>query len=344
MCSQAAPTHIIRFPSKLFETVNFGYGNLCIIAGERRPLRGNDSLQWLDIFDKDQSLSVESLRNSTPMSGSTLIQNAEVGWSPAMFDQGGEMHPNWRNLGDIAECRTGIYTGDNQRFIGYDAARITRRLNGHSIDWRKEVYCCRLTQAQRESGLAGEIHYVPLIRGGHREPFDRTAWAIDWSNEAVEHYGTDKKARLQNSAFYFRQGLSVPMVTTKRISAAMMSDAVFDQGVVGVFPRKPAEIPPLLLYLNSGLASEKMKRLVNGSANNSANYLKRLPVPPFSDTDIVHAAHLVDEAKRRGLFPQSVCDAFVSDVTNLATRSDNPPGHLPSGTCTMLEIDQIASR
>jgi hypothetical protein len=242
-----------------------------------------------------------------------------------MFDGSGQLDANWRPLGDLAECRTGIYTGDNQRFIGYNARRVTRRLNGHSIDWPAKVYYEQLSQAQRECGLDGERHYVPLIRGGHREPFESTAWAIDWRKAAIDFYRTDKKARLQNSTFYFREGLSVPMVTTKRISAAMMNNAVFDQGVVGVFPHRPSEIPALLLYLNSRVASEKMKRLVNGSANNSANYLKRLPVPPFSSEDIQHAAQLVEAAKGCGFLPQTVCDSFVADLCGYTTRSDSLP-------------------
>jgi adenine-specific DNA-methyltransferase len=311
MCAHAAPTHVIRFPSKFFETVNFGYGNLCIVAGEKRALSEGDTLRWLEVFEKGESLSVDGLRDSKPFSGSVLLDNAELGWSSAMFYSPTVAKSTWTSLGEIAECRTGIYTGDNERFIGYDARRITRRLNGHSIEWGKKVFEFPLSREQRAGGLDGDRNYVPLIRGGHREPFERTAWAIFWTKEAIAFYRTDKKARLQNAQFYFRDGLSVPMVTTKRISASLMSNAIFDQGVVGVFPRKPAETPALLLYLNSGIASEKMKTLVNGSANNSANYLKRLPVPLFSDVDLGRAALLVADAQRYAELSSVICDDFV---------------------------------
>jgi adenine-specific DNA-methyltransferase len=103
------------------------------------------------------------------------------------------------------------------------------------------------------------------------------------------------------------------MVTTKRISAGTMCNAVFDQGVVGVFPHLPGHVPALLLYLNSSLASLRMKTLVNGSANNSANYLKRLPVPHFSDEAQKRAAHLVTTASTNigRLLEQTMCDEFV---------------------------------
>jgi predicted RNA methylase len=313
ICAQAAPTHFIRFPSKLFETVNFGYGNLCIVVGEKRPIRNSDTVYWLDLFAKDTSLTRDSLCGSEHFPGSILKDHCDFGWSSAMFTAHGTSCGLSETLGDVAECRTGIYTGDNERFIGYDAARIIRRLNGHSIDWSLKVQEDPLTPAQKEAGLHGERCYVPFIRGGHREAFEKTAWAINWSPEAIDFYRTNKKARLQNSRFYFRTGISVPMVTTKRISAGTMCNAVFDQGVVGVFPKHSSDSPALLLYLNSSLASERMKTLVNGSANNSANYLKRLPVPHFSHAALERADHLVNmAAANAGIsLNQTICDEFV---------------------------------
>ena len=94
----------------------------------------------------------------------------------------------------------------------------------------------------------------------------------------MNYYRTDRNARLQNSRFYFRKGLAVPMVTSGRLSASYMEGAVFDQGVVGVFPKKERWLGFLLVFLNSEQATE-MKRNISPGANNSANYLKRLRVP-----------------------------------------------------------------
>lgn len=323
ICSQAAPTQIIRFPSKKFETVNFGYGNLCIIAGEHRPLGHQEKVRWLDVFEPTGSLTLSDVEDAPTISGDALWEHREGGWSKATLSNSNQPLIGWTTLGELAECRTGIYTGDNERFIGYDPARITRRLNGHSIDWLQSVCLRPLTALEKQKGIEDEQHYVPLIRGGHRPPFEKTPWAINWSPDAINFYLSNRKARFQNSQFYFRAGLSVPMVTTKRISAALMSGAVFDQGVVGVFPHSSAMIPALLIYLNSALASDNMKRLTNGSANNSANYLKRLPVPIFSQTDIDDAADILKEAKHKGEFAEGVFSNFVEKIAAKATKSDN---------------------
>ena len=312
MCSDAAPSYIVRFPSKLFETVNFGYGNLCIIAGYKRPLRPDDEVRWLDVFEAGSSLNFDDMKNARLISGTALKTSSHEGWSSALNTvEEKQSAGQWSTLGSLAECRTGIYTGDNERFIGYDAHRVNRRLNGHAIDWDK-VRKTPPSHRETQNGVPGALHYVPLVRGGHREPFEATAWAIRWDEAAIAHYKTNRKARFQNSQFYFASGLSVPMVTSKRISAALMGGAVFDQGVVGVFPRDPTLVPALLLYLNSRYASVTMKQLVNGSANNSANYLKRLPVPTFDQAAVTRATEIIASSKRLGRLRDGICDEFAA--------------------------------
>lgn len=308
-----APSHIVRFPSKRFVTVKFGYGNLCVVAGTRRAAVKTDAIKWLDAFGDDDELSLCALETANQFSGNELLQNVDVGWSsPAS-----EMH-NKRGsvtLGDVAECKTGIYTGDNCRFIGYDPLRIKRRVNGHPVDWAHSVTDLPLSQTEQADGIAGERHYVPLMRGGLHEAFETPSAAIDWSKEAIAYYKTDKKARFQNSSFYFRDGIAVPMVSAKRISATLMSNSVFDQGVVGVFPKSKDQLEPLLVYLNSQAASADIKTLVNGSANNSANYLKRLPIPVFGST-LCNVAKAIIESRSGCTLPREVCDDFAELANN----------------------------
>ncbi|AEJ11646.1 MULTISPECIES: Eco57I restriction-modification methylase domain-containing protein [Pseudomonas] len=310
--SAAAPTHIIRFSSRRFETVNFGYGNLCIIAGDRKSLDTTGSVYWADLFDDELPLNLTSVLQSS-VASKDLVRGVSTGWSSGMLVEEGRDSANHTVLGDIAECRTGIYTGDNERFIGFDPRRIPRRINGHPIPW-EEVKSDKLTAAEMETGIKSGKAYVPLIRGGHRQPFEQPSSAVHWSEESVSFYKTNKKARLQNSSFYFRRGISVPMVSTSRISAALMENAVFDQGVVGIFPKEERDIPFLLIYLNSSIASRKVKEITNGSANNSANYLKRLAVPKLTEEQYRVAAEIYAKAKTDNALPQDVCDKFIESL------------------------------
>ncbi len=313
------PTHIVRFPSKRFETVNFGYGNLCIIAGYKRPTFQSSELAWIEAFDERYPLLEQPKGTVCSISGANLEAGIDEGWRCSMMQARSEAQ-GWTTLGQVAECKTGIYTGDNGRFIGYDPARINKRLNGHAIQW-ESVHERELSQQQRQHGFGTALAYVPLIRGGHRGFADRTAWAIRWDKDALDFYRNNKKARLQNSSYYFNPGIAVPMVTSRRLSASLMDNAVFDQGVVGVFPIDPLSREAILIYLNSTKATELRNEIVNGSANNSANYLKRLPVPHFEQSDYVKAKCIIKDAMEKKELPTSMCDSFVEEaITRQGTQ------------------------
>lgn len=295
----ARPTHIVQFKSSRFETVNFGYGSLVIIAGDKVPLTPSDSVVWHDLRSDQRSIweVVRCDHEKTP--GSYLISQSPSGWvHPALMNQSATFKHVL--LGEIAECRTGIYTGDNTRFCGYDPSGVSRRVNGRPISWHSEVCSRVVTEAEKQEGISDGPFFVPFIRGGHRKPFEKTAWAIDWSPKSLHYYRTDKKARLQNSRFYFRTGIAVPMVTSGRLSASLMSGAVFDQGVVGIFPHDEKLIGFLLLYLNSDHVSSVVKKTINPGANNSANYIKRIPVPILSGDDLAEAQALVQKCVNLG--------------------------------------------
>ncbi|MFV8826134.1 N-6 DNA methylase [Thauera sp. WH-2] len=314
ICRSAAVSNVVRFPSKRFETVNFAYGNLCIIAGDKRNVRPEDSIDWIEAFDSEYPLLDQPNSNVSKLAGSDLLAHLEQGWRRGMADSPEELK-DWVTLGDLAECKTGIYTGDNKRFIGYDPARVKKRLNGHAIQWETDIYPESLSDEQKVKGLDISPSYVPLIRGGHRDFDEITAWAIKWDRESVLFYKTDKKARLQNLGYYFKPGIAVPMVTSKRLTASLMSGAVFDQGVVGVFPKKLEDLSSLLIYLNSSIASKLRNEIVNGSANNSANYLKRIPVPRFSSSANIAADKILEDAKNKRILTQEQCDEFIERIT-----------------------------
>lgn len=293
------PSHIIRFPSKRFGTVNFGYGHLCIIAGTRGASAPVDTVLWGEVEDHETPLS-ETLRDAISIPGTYLIQHSADAWvHPDHLDALKFERPTVQ-LGELAECRTGIYTGNNALFCAYDASHPPARANGHPIDWESVVTLTPLTKQEQHSGISGARRYVPFMRGGHREPFAPSRSALDWSTDAVEAYRTDKKARLQNHAFYFRPGLAVPMVTSGRLSASYMSGSVFDQGVVGVFPHREDYLPYLLICLNSDLMTQKFKAAINPGANNSANYIKRIPIITPTDDELSQAMAIVERAQVQG--------------------------------------------
>jgi RNA recognition motif-containing protein len=80
------------------------------------------------------------------------------------------------------------------------------------------------------------------------------------------------------------------MVSSSAITGALIDFRLFDQSIVGIFP-KP-EQQNLLMYLlgffNSKVCNNLI-RTINASTNNSSNYIKKLPIiiPPANKLDLV---------------------------------------------------------
>ncbi|MFV5421951.1 hypothetical protein, partial [Acinetobacter baumannii] len=280
-----------------------------------------DNIIWSEALDGLTSADIPE--PTLNIQGDKLLNKIEQGWSKySLVEQDSLVSQEWLNLGDLAECRTGIYTGDNSTYIGFDPFLSKRKSNGHVIDWKKDVYNSELSDDEKLNGLdRTKKLYVPFIRGGHREIFEQPSNAILWSKEAIKFYKENKKARFQNSSFYFKEGISIPMVSSSRISASYMNNSVFDQGVVGVFPYDRKNLECLIIYLNSSLASKLMKGLVNGSANNSANYIKKLPVPKFSDKALSRALILFKKIQADNKSNNEEIDDFVNKY--LITNQDS---------------------
>lgn len=71
------------------------------------------------------------------------------------------------------------------------------------------------------------------------------------------------------------------MLKSKKIKAALMENKVFDQSIVGIFPKNDDDIFFLLALLNSSIVNDIIHN-INPTVNNSANYMKRIPIPPCS--------------------------------------------------------------
>jgi hypothetical protein len=65
-----------------------------------------------------------------------------------------------------------------------------------------------------------------------------------------------------------------------------------------------------------------MKGMVNGSANNSANYLKQLPIPPFNQDQITRASEIVSACQNVNNLQNQDSDVFVESILSEFTTLD----------------------
>ncbi|MFF0275150.1 Eco57I restriction-modification methylase domain-containing protein [Streptomyces sp. NPDC004330] len=269
------------FPSAYFPGVNFGYAKLCIITLEKAGIL--DGLSDHEVSIRYDFSDARELLEGVTFSGTRVLRKQRDIYASA--DHALHLHSipgvveligsATSRLGDLADCVTGFYSGNDLRFLrhncpGARSAKRYEQINEESVNFSP-------SSEEKMLGIAGPRHYVPIRKGGSAEYVTVDKWYMDWSPDAVHHYKTDKKSRYQNSQYYFRSGIGVPMVSSTRIKAALIQEELFDQSIVGVFPRDPRLIPYLLAFLNSATGNT-LVRTINPTVNNSANYLKKVPV------------------------------------------------------------------
>lgn len=274
---------ILIFPSKFFPGVHFGYSNLSIITLER--CENNEAIQ--NVFRviqgfkaPDEFASLSGKDNMLPEHLQTyhfkqkdLLENEQCKIILAEKKTSILLAKSTKKLGDVADVVTGFYTGDNLRFIR-SACKDVKGAKKYTVVERDKVYDC--------TSLYGipdvQEGYVPYIKSASRRRYVRQndEWFVRWDKETIAFYNHNKKTRFQNASFYFQTGIGIPMVKSNAIRAFLMKNHVFDQSIVGIFPRETAKLYYLLALMNTDVIN-RLIHVINPSANNSANYIKQLP-------------------------------------------------------------------
>jgi len=311
---------IALFPSSFFPGVNFGYSNLSILSLQKcadasRCLR--NAFKVLTEFPNVQALATQAGAKTTY---TFRQQNVYENIDHALFVCNNPrvtflINRARTRIADVADCVTGIYSGNDKRFL-YVLNSDVR--NGARYQTVPRDCIFDTSQGCPLDGIQGPRHFVPIVKGGGIKYFKPDLWFLDWSVEAVHHYRTDPKARFQNSRYYFQSGIAVPMVSSGNITGAIMRDRLFDQSIVGVFPKRPDLTYFLLGFFNSPTCNTLI-RTINPSANNPANYIKKLPFiePP---PDVLHRINslvrrIVEDVQATGAYrkedEQEVHDTFT---------------------------------
>lgn len=282
LISETTIEEIALFPSKFFPNVNFGYSGLCIITLIKHQPASDHKIRILSDFPNSNALfhcSSENQMEVWPCTNWNVLQTNIANKKHAElvnYDDKSRVLLSERaecTLASYAEVKTGFYSGNDRRWIRKLDGSVPRSKSYQEIN-RREIAPNKPTL----KGFSGTKHFIPIVKGGAVAYSKPTHWYVDWSEETVTEYRKKGKnpARFQNSAYYFREGIGIPMVSSSRMTGALLKHRLFDQGIVGVFPHDSNLLFYILGFVNSKIATELLRR-INPTANNSANYIKRLP-------------------------------------------------------------------
>mgnify|MGYP002860632353 CR=1 FL=1 len=295
-------SEILIFPSKFFPGVSFGYSNLSIITVERsdrnsaleneiKIFKGfKNSSEFSLLHDSDKKLpdyiKTFALKQKdvfeTPQHRFILAENSE---NTILVN-------SKTTLGDVADIVTGFYSGDNVRFIRAKDKSVKGAKNYELVDESK------ISDKTELCGISGtdEI-YIPYVKSSSKTKYFKAddEWFVRWDKKTVDYYNSNKKSRFQNSAFYFKKGICIPMVKSSSINAFLMENRVFDQSIVGIFPKDEKKLLYILALMNSDVVN-RMIHIINPTANNSSNYIKQIPYKEPKEEEQNKISRLVAEA------------------------------------------------
>ena len=304
LLTEACIEDITLFPSSFFPGVNFGYSNLSIITLRRAASGDNTNDNRIEItwgYERVQQLGSRdpSVRRMPVRQGELLdaIDHALI--VSDNVEVSSLISTAAKRIGDIADCVTGIYSGNDKTFLRVLSNEIR---NGSKYQVVTPEVICREDRPPLE-GLPGKECFIPIVKGGGVRFLKPDLWFLEWGVDAVTNYKTDKKARFQNSTFYFQKGIAIPMVSSSHVTAALMDNRLFDQSIVGVFVHDRKLLYYLLGFFNSA-ACTSLLRAINPSANNSANYVKKLPFVAPNERQLMQVdgivSRILDEVRRTG--------------------------------------------
>jgi adenine-specific DNA-methyltransferase len=302
------------FPSSYFPGVNFGYANLSIITLQKT----NDTKECIDN-------SVKILTNFSTVEQLAHINEEEL----KVYDyiqQDILLNPDHAFLisdnlnilkaineaelkvGDIAHCVTGFYSGDDKTFLQVISTDLKNGKNYDLVDPSKINRNYKNSPSILD-GIESEKCFLPIVKGGNTKYLKPEGWFMNWSKEAVLHYKKDKKARFQNTQYYFRFGIGVPMISSSSITASLIEHKLFDQSIVGIFPKDESLTYYLLAFFNSPTCN-KLIRTINPSANNPANYIKKIPfvTPTRNQKELIDSIvqNILENIKNQGRYDESL--------------------------------------
>ena len=330
LVSRTTVEEIALFPSRFFPNIKFGYSGLCIITLTKCIPALDHVVRIVTKFSDASALDecIAKPESHWPCS-ITRIRQADISSRPhaelVFHNEGAGILLSQRaniTLGEFADIKTGFYSGNDRRWV--------RKLNSSVPRSKAYQEVCAdqiVDMVPSLKGFGGNRTFIPIVRGGAAPYIKPTRWFVDWSLNAISEYTRKGKnpTRFQNSSFYFRDGIGIPMVVSGRITGALLECRVFDQGIVGIFPHNDNLKLFLLGFFNSSIATD-LVRQINPTANNSANYIKRLPMvlPDVNELNIIQplVSQAVNEVKQRGAVSDWVQQQINTFYSELWRHSD----------------------
>src|SRR6266542_2002600 len=201
-------------------------------------------------------------------------------------------------------------------------------------------------------GLGLGKKWATFVNGGAYSPFRRDdRLLLDWESNGrrVKEYilmkypylNGNTEWNIQLEKFYGRSGITYGKKTTNFSAQPLPAGSIFSFEGIGMFPLNHDDSPWLLSYLNSSFASW----FLNATCGLHKNppYLRRLPVPNFTDSQIATLRNLFNKGWRAQAMKSTHDETSPIFVSVLFSQSEVKQPENPAGSITsvLADIDSL---
>ena len=174
-------------------------------------------------------------------------------------------------LGENAEAKVGLQTGDNERFL--------RQWFEVSAD-RSYMRAC-----DREDAKASGARWFPYNKGGEfRKWWGNWEYVVNWFGDGREIRASREHASIANEDMYFLGGVTWSRISTGELSIRSIESGVISDNVAPVIRTSSIDENAIVSYLNSGTARVLIDAIAPGT-HFEVGQVKSLPwmTPEFFD-------------------------------------------------------------
>lgn len=262
---------LVHLGPRAFRSIGGEIVNTVMFAIERGNGHLESSFHSVKDLDYDEKVRTirETLAGREPQRAYTLNQSEfkKIPGYPFVYwisDRIRELFRKYKPLVKYADVRQGCATGDNDRFLRF---WWEVRQEDISLDYRTD-----------------RKKWVPYAKGGPYNKWYGNLWyTVNWENdgkeikEFVDESGK-LKSRPQNESYYFREGLTYTVVSSKGLSIRYMpKNCIFDHAGNCFFEKTEDHAALLATILATSFVS--MCKTISGSVSFEVGELKKVPIP-----------------------------------------------------------------
>lgn len=156
-------------------------------------------------------------------------------------DKQGRIFKEEKSISNVAECKSGIMTGNDDLFL-----RLWHEVNIDTISFNS-----------KSIDETTDYKWFPINKGGeYRKYYGNLDYIINLKNYGEEIKRTSKNYRLRDSKYYFKESISWSRITSSRVSFRKTPVGVlFGDAGPCAFPLNKSDINYILAILNSKISS-----------------------------------------------------------------------------------------